>query len=221
MNDKSVRLRRLMIMAMLVAIAYVAVLLTRIPLVPGAEFLTYEPKDALITIGAYLLDPIAGIIMTVTISFLEMVTFSTTGIIGLVMNVFSSCLFVCTASLIYHKKRTLTGALLGLSCAVFLTTCGMLLWNCLITPLYMGVPRSMVIELLLPVFLPFNAIKSILNAALTMLLYKSVSSALRAAKLLPPTETRTSVKRYLPVIIISALIVLGIALGLMMWSGVI
>ncbi|MBE6806475.1 MAG: ECF transporter S component [Ruminococcaceae bacterium] len=221
MNNTSQRLRRLTVMAMLVAIAYVAVFLTRFPLVPGADFLTYEPKDSLITIGAYMLDPLAGVIMTVTVSLLEMVTFSSTGLIGLVMNVFSSCLFVCTASLFYQKKRTLGGALLGLSCAVLLTTAGMLLWNYLITPLYMNVPRSVVLEQILPVFLPFNAIKCVLNAALTMLLYKSVSSALRATKLLPPSETRTSPKKYLPVIVLSALIVIGITLGLLAWKGMI
>ena len=59
----------------------------------------------------------------------------------------------------------------------------MMLWNWLLTPLYMGVPREEVVKLLLPAFLPFNFIKGGLNAAITILLYKPALSALgRAAQ---------------------------------------
>ena len=60
----------------------------------------------------------------------------------------------------------------------------MLFWNYLITPVYMGYPREAVVELLIPVFLPFNLIKGGLNAALTMILYKPVVIALRRAHLI-------------------------------------
>lgn len=54
-----------------------------------------------------------------------------------------------------------------------------LLWNYLITPLYMGYPREAVAKLLLPAFLPFNLLKAGLNVSFTFLLYKPVISALR------------------------------------------
>ena len=50
----------------------------------------------------------------------------------------------------------------------------MMLWNYLVAPLYMGMPREDIAALLLPAFLPFNLIKGGLNAAITMLLYKPV-----------------------------------------------
>jgi riboflavin transporter FmnP len=59
----------------------------------------------------------------------------------------------------------------------------MILWNYLITPMYMGVPREAVVEMLVPVFLPFNLIKGGANAALTLLLYKPVIYALKRMKL--------------------------------------
>ena len=62
----------------------------------------------------------------------------------------------------------------------------MVLWNYIITPIYMGQPREAVAELLLPVFVPFNLLKAGLNTALTLLLYKPVNTALRRAGLLPP-----------------------------------
>ena len=60
----------------------------------------------------------------------------------------------------------------------------MLLWNYLITPVYMGYPREAVAELLIPVFLPFNLMKGGLNAAFAMILYKPVVTAFRYAHLL-------------------------------------
>lgn len=59
------------------------------------------------------------------------------------------------------------------------TTAFMLLWNYLITPIYMGMPRAAVADLLVPVFLPFNLSKYALNAAITMLIYKPVVTALQ------------------------------------------
>jgi len=71
----------------------------------------------------------------------------------------------------------------------------MLLWNYLITPLYMGVPRSVVTGMLAPVFLPFNLLKGGMNAALVMLLYKAVVGALRSAKLVPEREENAAGKK--------------------------
>ena len=219
MKDSAWKLRRLTIMAMFTALAFVAVAFVRIPVM---MWLSYEPKDVLLTIGAFLLGPIEGVIMTVVVALLELVTISNTGLIGFVMNVFSSCLFVCTASLIYHRKRTLTGALIGLISGAVLATGGMLLWNYLITPLYMeNATREMVAGMLIPLFLPFNALKSALNATLTMLLYKGVSSTLRAAKLLPPAEKNANGKKFLAVTVLSALVLVALILALLAWKGII
>ena len=219
MKKSTQHIRRLVIMAMFTALAFAAVAFIRIPVM---LWLSYEPKDVLLTIGAFILGPIEGIVMTVVVSLLELVTLSNTGIIGFAMNVFSSCLFVCTASLIYHRKRTLSGALLGLVCATLLATGGMLLWNYLITPLYMAnTTREQVAGMLIPLFLPYNLLKSSLNATLTMLLYKSVSSALRAARLLPPIQTPTNSKKHLPVTILSALVLVALILALLAWKGII
>ena len=73
-------------------------------------------------------------------------------------------------------------------------TAVMILWNYLITPIYQGVPRDVVASMLIPVFLPFNLVKGILNAALTMLLYKPVVESLRKAKLAPRSEHVTESK---------------------------
>ena len=103
MKDSAQNMRRLTVMAMFIALSFAAVAFIRIPVM---LWLSYEPKDVLLTIGAFLLGPLEGIIMAVIVALLELVTISNTGLIGFAMNVFSSCLFVCTASLIYRRKRT-------------------------------------------------------------------------------------------------------------------
>ncbi len=217
MNERSQRLRRLTAMAMLAALSYITVALIRIPVV---LFLSYEPKDVFLTIGGFLFGPVAGLCMSVAVALVEMVTISSTGPIGMLMNCVSSCLFVCTASIVYYRKKTLTRALIGLIAGALIMTAGMLLWNYLITPLYMNVPRDAIADMLLPVFLPFNLLKGGLNAAFTMLLYKSASAALRSTGLLPKTNTPVIPRKRLAVTLAALSVVVTLILILLVWKGV-
>lgn len=187
MQNKSA-LRKMILIAMLAAIAYLIVSLVRIPVV---LFLKYEPKDVVITIGGFILGPMASLVISAVVSLLEMVTVSDTGPIGCLMNFLSTCSFACTAALIYNKRRTINGAVVGLLAGSVAMIAVMLLWNWLITPLYMGAPREAVEAMLLPVFLPFNALKAGLNSGLVMVLYKPVTTALRKTGLL---QTQSGVK---------------------------
>lgn len=175
------KVKDLVVLAMLSAVAYLMVSLIRVPVV---LFLSYEPKDVIITIGGFLLGPLASFAISLIVSILEMVTFSQTGPIGALMNLLSSCSFACTAAFIYKKRRTLSGAVLSLLCGSLVMVAAMLLWNYLITPLYMGVSRDQVVGLLLPAFLPFNALKAGLNTAFTLCLYKPLVTALRKTGLI-------------------------------------
>ena len=219
MQEQSYKLRKLTVMGMIIALSFAAVLFVRIPVV---LFLSYEPKDVLLTVGAFLFGPVAGSIMATVVALLELVTISSTGIIGLVMNILSSCLFVCTAAAIYHRNKTLKNAVIGLICGALVATGGMLLWNYLITPLYMeNTTREQVAALLVPMFLPFNLLKTALNATLTLLLYKHISSALQSARLLPKTDTAVTVKKRLPVTAVSLMILATLVLLLRVWKGII
>lgn len=183
MNSKT---KIITITAMLCALAYTAVVVARIPVV---LFLSYEPKDVVITLGGLIWGPLTSIVISIIVSALEMVTISETGILGCIMNIISSCAFACTASTIYRKKRTLTGAVIGLTFGVVTMVTVMIAWNYLITPIYMGYPREAIAKLLLPAFLPFNFLKGGLNATITFLLYKPMISALRKTGYVSVSET--------------------------------
>ncbi len=181
-------------LGMFSAMSFVAVLCGRvIPNVAG--FLSYDPKDAVVAIAGFMFGPVATVIIPVLVALVEMISISTTGPIGCLMNILSTISFALPAALIYRKMKSYRGALIGLASGVCFMTVVMLLWNYLITPIYMEVSRDVVVGMLIPVFLPFNAIKGGLNAALTLLLYKPLVTALRRAKLVPRTEHDDQQKR--------------------------
>ncbi len=215
------RTKKLTTMAMLCAVAYVVMAVIHLALVPAAPFLTYDPKDIIITIGGFIYGPLASAIISLIVSLLEMVTISDSGPIGLVMNVLASCSFACTAAFIYKRKQTLAGAALGLLAGIAAMTGMMLLWNYFITPYYMGVPRQAVADMLLPVFLPFNLIKGGLNAAFIMLLYKPLVLALRKGHLVPPSKNTANGKINWVVLVVSGVVLVSLVLAVLIWQGVI
>ena len=215
-------LNKLICMGMLTALAVAADLFLRLPGIGG--FLTYEPKDVILTIGGFIFGPLAGILMSLAVCLLEMVTVSTTGFIGLLMNFLASAFFVGVSAFIYRRKKTLSRAVTGLVAGSLSMLAIMLLWNYIMTPIYMGVPREEVLKLFVPLLIPFNLLKAFLNAALTLFLYKGVVTALRKSRLLPERQSNDGENRKtntILIICVSALLALTFILALLIFAGVI
>ena len=188
MKNQKISTRYLAVVAMFTAISFIMVLIGKI--IPNVQgFLSYEPKDAVIVISGFIFGPLTCLFVSVLTSFIEMLTISTTGPYGFLMNVVSTCAFTVPAAWFYAKHRTQKGAVAGLGIGVLVTALCMVLWNYIITPLYMGVDRSVVAGMLMTLFLPFNLIKGGINAGLTLLIYKPVVSALRKAKLVEESSS--------------------------------
>ena len=166
--------RQLTTIGMLCALAFV-VSFFKIPVI---LWLKYEPKDVIIAIGGFVLGPVSATIISVLAALIEF-PFSETGPIGAIMNAIASCAFVCPAAILYKRRHSLRYAAMGLISGAIVATGVMLLWNYFLTPLYMGYPREAVAELLIPAFLPFNLLKTGLNSAFVLLLYKPLVGALR------------------------------------------
>lgn len=212
---KTMDTKKLTVLSMLCALAFLLVVVVKIPVV---LFLKYEPKDVVITMGGFIYGPLAALIISAVVSLIEMLTISTTGWIGCIMNILSTAAFACTAALIYKKKRTLSGAITGLAVGTILMTIVMLLWNYILTPLYMNTPRADIATMLVPVFLPFNLIKGILNTAITALLYRPVVEGLRKANLLTRSQTSGEKKNILP-LYIGAIVLLLIGIALIVYMN--
>lgn len=222
--QKRFSVKKMVLLAMLAAVAYLMVSLIRIPVV---LFLKYEPKDVIITIGGFLLGPMASFIVSLLVSLIEMITISETGPIGALMNLISTCTFACTASLIYKKRHTLGGAVLGLGIGSAVMVIAMMLWNWLISPLYMfeihspedlAAARAGVEALLLPAFLPFNLLKAGLNSAFILTLYKPLVTALRKAGLVSnetgsPKSSRIGIYLFAAALLITCILFILVLQG--------
>jgi len=223
---KTVNTRKIVTLAVLAAVAYLLALLFHFlpipPFVPAAPFLKFEPKDVVIVIAGFMYGPLAVIPMAIVVGMLEM-PLSATWIYGLIMNVASTCAFACTAALIYKKWRTIAGAGVGLAAGTIVTTAVMIPLNYFITPFFMGVPRHVVVAILVSGIGIFNLVKYALVSAITMQLYRPLKIALSKAKLLPePEEGAGSTAKFSSDSILASIIVVILCvLGILYLNGVI
>ena len=174
--SKSEQIRKLVVMALLVAVSVVLIYAIRFPLVPAAAFLEYDPADIPILIGALAYGPLAGVMLTVIASVIQGLTVSAgSGLYGIVMHIIATSTLVIVAGSIYKVRRTKSGAVLALVCGTLAMGLIMMPANHFITPMFTGWPTEAVDALLLPGILPFNLIKAGLNSIVTFLVYKTVS----------------------------------------------
>lgn len=206
-STKKYDIRKLTVIAMFSALAYISTFIFHFPVM----FLTFDPKDAIITIGAMFFGPLSGILMSAIVALAELITISDTGPYGLIMNFISSAVFSVVAPLIYKHRRKLSGAIIGLLCSVISVASVMMVANLLITPYYMGVSVSDVVNLIPTLLLPFNLAKALLNAGLVLILYKPTTTALRAVKLIDKKSAsssgKSSVKNTVIIAIISIIVI--------------
>lgn len=194
------------------ALAYGASLITNIKV----GFLSFDAKDAVITIAAFIYGPLSAVIMSFITAFLEFISIGSTGPYGALMDFVSTFSFTFAASLIYKYKRNLAGAMISLGTAASVYVAVMMVANLLITPLYMGVSVSAVKALIPTMLLPFNVAKALMNSAIVMFLYKPTSRLLRRIGLAKPSSGKkgAQTKR-------DTLIILGVAATVLVASIVI
>ena len=156
-------------------IGVLLVLIVHFPIIPAAPFLEVDFGDVPAVLAAFAFTPLLGLVTVAISALIQAFTVSPgTFPIGFIMHVCASGVFILVSGWIFHRARSFKGALLGLVAGVLLATAVMVPLNLLLTPIYMGVERSMVVDLLLPGIIPFNLVKFSLNAVLVLLLYKPI-----------------------------------------------
>ena len=187
-TNNTQKVKKLTIISLFCAMSFIVSLIFPIKVM----FLTLDFKDTISTICGMFFGPIAGLFCAVIVPFIEFL-YSDTGVYGLLMNLISSVTFVCVSTLIYKYRKTIWGAVIGLVTAACATVAVMLVANLFITPYYMGVTQEAVINLIPKVILPFNVVKTILNASITMLLYKPISKVLKRMGLSKSTSKSSTI----------------------------
>ena len=171
--------RQLVTMALLAAIG-VLLAFIQIPLIPGQAWLTYDPSNLAALVAGFAYGPAAGLAVGYVATIIHGILLA--DVSGTIMNLLVVTAFVWPAAMIYKKVHTFKGSLIGLGVAIVCATVMAILGNLIITPAYLGVALDAVIALILPALLPFNLAKSILNSALTLLVYKSISNLITPKK---------------------------------------
>jgi len=179
MNSSS-SVNRLVKLGMLAAISLLLVYLIHFPIFPGAAFLEYDMADVPILIATFLFGPGWGLLLTGVVSLLQWLLISpASGWVGFVMHFIATGSYVLVAGFIYQHSRTRKTAIISLVCGAITMIAMMIPLNLTLTVQFWGIPRQVVIDMLLPIIIPFNAIKSIGNGLITFALYKAVGKVLR------------------------------------------
>jgi len=171
--------RQLVIMALMCAISAL-LSFVEFPLLPGVPWLKYDASAMPAMVCGFAYGPVAGISVGIIGSLIHGVIMG--DYVGALMNIIIIVCFVLPAALIYKKMHTWKGAIIALVVGCVCSTLGALGANLVITPWYFGMPVQAVIEMILPVLLPFNLIKAALNSVLTIVIYKSISNLITPKK---------------------------------------
>lgn len=168
------RLQKLTVMSVLVALSAVLTLLIKVPF-PTAPFLIYEPGDVPILIGGLLFGPLAAMSMTVAISILlGFFVVNQNPVFGVIMHIMATGILSVVAASCY--KGTIKSARRGLVLGAIAMTIVMPILNVWLNPIFYGMPREAVIKLLVPAIIPFNFLKSFINILFTALIFPRIST---------------------------------------------
>ena len=169
----------LALMGMLSAVSILLVLTVRIPLMPTAPWLTYDMADIPILLGAFILGPVAGMLILLVTAFIHAFMLGGHNIIGFIMNVTASGALVLVSSFMFRKLGDTNRSLaISLITGGLVMTALMIPMNLIFTPLLFGMPVQAVIDMILPVLLPFNLIRAGANATIFFVVYKALRALL-------------------------------------------
>lgn len=178
-NTNAWSTRQLVTMALLCAIG-VLLSFIEFPLIPGVTWLKYDASAMPAMVCGFAFGAGSGLAVGIAgaiIHGLLMADFS-----GAVMNILVVIGFVLPAALIYRTGRTLPRAIVGLVASVVAAIIMAIIGNLVITPGWLGVPVDAVVAMIIPILVPFNLLKALINAVLTLAVYKSISNLITPRK---------------------------------------
>ena len=158
-------------LAMLAALSVVLVLILRIPF----GFLEYDMADVPILLGGMIYGPVAGLTILLVVSVVQAFLLGGNGWVGLVMHFVASGVMVVIVSLFYRHRKNLKETILGLVLGTLAMTLIMIPMNLVLTVEFLGAPRQVVIDMLVPLIIPFNLGKAGVNCLLAGLLLKALT----------------------------------------------
>lgn len=171
--------RVLVTIALLCAIS-VLLSFVEFPLLPGVTWLKFDASIMPAAVCGFAYGPVAGLACGIISMVAHGILFA--DFTGAVMNILVVIGFILPSALVYKRVHTLAGAIGGLALGIVFAVAMAVVGNLLVTPAWLGVPLDAVVAMIIPILIPFNLLKGLLNAILTLLVYKAISNLITPKK---------------------------------------
>lgn len=171
--------RVLVTIALLCAIS-VLLSFVEFPLLPGVAWLSYDASIMPAAVCGFAYSPAAGLACGIISVVAHGILFA--DFTGALMNLLVVIGFILPSALVYKKIHTLKGAVIGLLLGIVFAVIMAVLGNLVVTPAWLGVPLDAVVAMIVPILIPFNLLKGLLNAILTLIVYKAISNLITPKK---------------------------------------
>ncbi len=171
--------RVLVTIALLCAIS-VLLSFVEFPLLPGVAWLSYDASIMPAAVCGFAYGPAAGLACGIISVVAHGILFA--DFTGALMNLLVVIGFILPSALVYKKIHTLKGAIIGLVLGIVFAVIMAVLGNLVVTPAWLGVPLDAVVAMIVPILIPFNLLKGLLNAILTLIVYKAISNLITPKK---------------------------------------
>ena len=165
--------KRIAMYALFVALS-MAVSFVEFPIVPGVEWLKYDPPGIVSLVAGFAYGPAAAVIVSV-LGFLPHLF---TNPWGTLMAVLVALALSVPAALIYRRNKTRKGAVIGIIVGAIAALAVAIVGNVIVTPFYAHMTTAQVVALIVPALLPFNVLKFTIHGVVTFLIYKPISNLL-------------------------------------------
>ncbi len=165
--------KRIAMYALFVALS-MAVSFVDFPIMPGVEWLKYDPSGIVSLVAGFAYGPAAAAIVSV-LGFLPHLF---TNPWGTLMAVLVALALSVPAALIYRRNKTRKGAVIGIIVGAIVALVVAIVGNLIVTPFYAHMTTAQVVALIVPALLPFNALKFTIHGVVTFLIYKPISNLL-------------------------------------------
>lgn len=163
--------KQLVILALFIALSTL-LSFVELPIFPAAPWLKYDPSACIALLAGYAFGPLSGIIVGAVSAFIH-------GLImgdpwGSIMSIVHVLCWVIPAACIFKAKKSRGWVVLALVVSAIVALAATIGANLLITPIYAGMTYEAVAALVVPVLIPFNLLKIIINSVLIFLLYAPI-----------------------------------------------
>lgn len=148
----------------------------QIPIFPAAPWLMYDPSGIACLIAALAFGPKLGAAVAV-ISWLPRVFLDP---FGAPMGMLSTCALVVPSALVYARGRSRAASVAGMVAGAVLSIVLACAMNLVVTPLYTAVSVADVAAMIIPILLPFNALKMAINVVAGQVLLAPCMNVLAA-----------------------------------------